>query len=124
MQSNEDDISAFDPDKMKRDKMLVMREFAQKLRGNIGKIPFAEDVTAAFYCAMDAKSPLFVKAVLFSALAYFIMPADVIPDIIAGLGYTDDASVLMAAISTVKKHVTEQHVEKARQFLKKEIKNS
>ncbi len=124
MQNNDEDISAFDPDKMQRDKKLVMREFGQKLRSNIGKIPFAEDVTAAFYCAMDTKSPLFVKAVLFSALAYFIMPADVIPDIIAGLGYTDDASVLMAAISTVKKHVTEQHIEKAKQFLKKEIKNS
>ncbi|WP_025899957.1 YkvA family protein [Sneathiella glossodoripedis] len=123
MTNDEDDISAFDPDKMQRDKKLVMREFAQKLRSNIGKIPFAEDVTAAFYCAMDTKSPLFVKAVLFSALAYFIMPADVIPDVIAGLGFTDDASVLMAAISTVKKHVTKEHTEKAKKFLNQEINN-
>ena len=117
MQDNDEDISAFDADKMQQEKKLVMREFGQKLRNNIGKIPFAEDVTAAFYCAMDANSPAFVKAILFGALAYFVMPADVIPDFIVGLGFTDDASVLMAAIATVKKHVTEKHVEKARRFL-------
>jgi uncharacterized membrane protein YkvA (DUF1232 family) len=97
-----------------------MREFAQKLRRNIGKVPFADDVTASFYCALDGKSPAFVKAVLFGALAYFIMPADVIPDFIAGVGFTDDASVLMAAMATVKKYVNEEHREKARVFLDKE----
>jgi len=120
MQTDDDDISAFDAEKMQNDKKLVMREFAQKLRSNLGKIPFAEDVTAAFYCAMDGDSPAFVKAILFGALAYFIMPADVIPDFIAGLGFTDDASVLMAAIATVKKYITEKHVQKARLFLEKE----
>ncbi len=120
MQENEEDISAFDAEKLQQDKKMVMREFGQKLRSNLGKIPFSEDVTAAFYCAMDGQSPAFVKAVLFGALAYFIMPADVIPDFIAGLGYTDDASVLMAAISTVQKHVKDDHKTKAKQFLEKE----
>ncbi|WP_169566091.1 YkvA family protein [Sneathiella limimaris] len=122
--TEEDDLYAFDQDKLDKDKKLVMREFGQKLRANIGKIPFAEDVTAAFYCAMDGDSPAFVKAILFGALAYFIMPADVIPDFIAGLGFTDDASVLMAAISTVQKHVTDRHRDRARKFLEKEQNNS
>lgn len=116
----EDDISAFDAAKLESDKRLVMREFAQKLRRNIGRIPFAEDVTAGFYCAIDSKSPAFVKAVLFGALAYFILPADVIPDFLVGVGFTDDASVLLAAMNTVKKHVTEEHRTKARSFLAKE----
>ncbi len=120
MQSDDEDTSAFDAEKLQSDKRLVMREFAQKLKSNLGKIPFAEDVTAAFYCAMDGKSPAFVKAVLFGSLAYFIMPADVIPDFIAGLGFTDDASVLMAAIATVKQHINDTHREKARDFLEKQ----
>ncbi len=120
MQIDDEDISAFDADKMKSDKRVVMREFAHKLRSNIGKIPFSDDVTASFYCAMDGKSPAFVKAVLFGALAYFIMPADVIPDFIAGLGFTDDASVLIAAMATVKRHINEEHRQKARIFLDKE----
>ena len=120
MQTDEDDISAFDADKMQNDKRLVMRDFAQKLRSNIGKIPFSDDVTASFYCAMDGKSPAFVKAILFGALAYFIMPVDVIPDFIAALGFTDDASVLVAAMATVKKYITDEHRQKARVFLEKE----
>jgi uncharacterized membrane protein YkvA (DUF1232 family) len=120
MTIDEDDISAFDAEKMQQDKRLVMREFGQKLRANLGKIPFADDVTAAFYCAMDGKSPAFVKAVLFGALAYFILPTDVIPDFIVGLGFTDDASVLLAALKTVSVHVKDAHKEKARIFLEKE----
>ncbi len=120
MEHDEEDTTAFDAEKMQNDKRLVMREFGQKLRSNLGKIPFSEDVTASFYCAMDGKSPAFVKAVLFGALAYFIMPADVIPDFIVGLGFTDDASVLLAATATVKKYITEPHREKAREFLEKE----
>ncbi|MEH6404856.1 MAG: YkvA family protein [Sneathiella sp.] len=120
MQTDDEDISAFDADKMRTDKMLVMREFGQKLRSNLGKVPFADDVTASFYCAMDGKSPAFVKAILFGALAYFIMPADVIPDFIAGLGFTDDASVLFAAMKTVQKHITDEHRVKANAFLEKE----
>ncbi len=120
MQEKDDDTSAFDAEKMEADKRLVMREFGQKLRTNLGKIPFVEDVTAAFYCAMDGQSPAFVKAVLFGALAYFIVPADVIPDFIAGLGFTDDASVLAAAIATVQKNITDKHRDKARDFLEKQ----
>jgi uncharacterized membrane protein YkvA (DUF1232 family) len=118
--SPENDTSAFDSEKLQNDKRLVMREFGHKLRKNIGKIPFSEDVTASFYCSIDSKSPAFVKAVLFGALAYFIMPADVIPDFLAGIGFTDDASVLMAAMATVQKYITDGHREKARAFLKKE----
>ncbi|MCF8465802.1 MAG: DUF1232 domain-containing protein [Sneathiella sp.] len=116
----ENDTSAFDSEKLQNDKRLVMREFGHKIRKNIGRIPFSEDVTASFYCAIDGKSPAFVKAVLFGALAYFVMPADVIPDFLAGIGFTDDASVLMAAMATVQKYITDGHREKARVFLKKE----
>ncbi len=36
-----------------------------------------------------------------AALAYFVLPIDVIPDFIAGFGFTDDAAVLYAAIRSV-----------------------
>jgi uncharacterized membrane protein YkvA (DUF1232 family) len=120
----EEDLSAFDEEQLQRDKKLVMREFGQKLRRNVGKIPFADDVAASFYCAVDGKSPAFVKAILFGALAYFIMPADVIPDFIAGLGFTDDASVLLAAMTAVSRHITEEHRTKANAFLEKETADS
>jgi len=119
MNIEDEDVSQFDADKMQADKRLVMREFGQKLKSSMGKIPFADDVTAAFYCAMDGKTPASVKAILFGALAYFIMPADVVPDFIVGLGFTDDASVIAAAIAAVRAHINDTHREKARAFLNK-----
>ncbi len=113
----DDDLKDFDGDKLQSDRLLVIREFAKKLKSNLGKIPFAEDVTACFYCAMDGNTPKFVKAVLFGALAYFIIPSDVIPDFIAGLGFTDDAGVLLAAMKTVHSHINDDHRDKAKAFL-------
>ena len=57
-------------------------------------IPFAEDLVAAYYCAFDPATPIRVRAILIGALAYFVLPLDVIPDFIAGLGFTDDVTVL------------------------------
>ena len=57
---------------------------------------------------------------LFGALAYFILPSDVIPDFIAALGYTDDASIMFAALKAVQAHIVESHRTRARRFLKKD----
>ena len=80
-------------------------------------MPFAEDLIAAHYCAFDRQTPLKVKAVLIGALAYFVLPADVIPDYLPVIGYTDDAAVLAAAIKLVASHITPEHREAARRTL-------
>ncbi len=51
---------------------------------------------------------------LLGAIAYFVLPADMIPDILAGLGFTDDASVLAAAIAAVGRHIRPHHRIRAR----------
>jgi uncharacterized membrane protein YkvA (DUF1232 family) len=114
------DNKDYDPGKLARDEAMVRDGFWDKLRATAGRIPFAEDVVAAYYCALDKQTPTYVKAMLFGALAYFIMPMDVIPDFIAGLGFTDDASVLTAALAAVARHLRPEHKEKARAILKKE----
>ena len=99
----------------------VRRNFWQKARKNIGRVPFIEEAVAAFYCATDRATPMAIRATLFGALAYFVMPFDVIPDFIAGLGYTDDAAVLLAAFTAAKSHITETHRARAREWLLKEL---
>jgi uncharacterized membrane protein YkvA (DUF1232 family) len=94
----------------------VEREFWRKLRRAAGRVPFAEDAVAAYYCAFDHKTPGFVRGILIGALAYFIVPADVIPDVVAGLGFTDDATVLTAAVTAVAGHIREPHRAAARRF--------
>ena len=76
----------------------VTRDFWPKLKKSLASVPFAEDVIASYYCAFDPATPFKVKGVLLGALAYFILPFDVIPDVLLGLGFTDDMAVLYAAI--------------------------
>jgi uncharacterized membrane protein YkvA (DUF1232 family) len=97
----------------------IARDFWPKLKRSLARIPFAEDVLAAFYCAFDSATPLKVKGILLAALAYFIMPLDVIPDVLLGLGFTDDMAVLYTAISMIRSHMTQAHRDKARQTLEK-----
>jgi len=97
----------------------IARDFWPKLKRSLARIPFAEDVLAAFYCAFDPLTPLKVKGILLAALAYFIMPIDVIPDVLLGLGFTDDMAVLYTAISMIRSHMTQAHRDKAKETLDK-----
>ncbi|PLT35166.1 YkvA family protein [Bacillus sp. V5-8f] len=40
--------------------------------------------------------------VIIGAILYFVMPADSIPDVLVGLGFTDDAAVIAFALKQVK----------------------
>jgi len=95
----------------------LRRKFWRKLRGVVARIPFAEDLLAAYYCAFDRATPLQVKATLVGAIAYFILPTDAIPDVLPVIGFTDDAAVLAAALRLVATHVTPEHRTVAREKL-------
>ncbi len=98
----------------------VRRNFWQKARKNIGRVPFIEEAVAAFYCATDRATPMAIRATLFGALAYFVLPFDAIPDFFVGLGFTDDAAILVAAFTAARMHITEAHRSRARAWLLKE----
>lgn len=102
------------------DRQIVQDGFWTKARRTLGRIPFTEDAVAAFHCATDSATPMTVRATLFGALAYFILPIDVIPDILLGIGYTDDAAVFLTAFTTCKTYINEDHRAKARAWLLKE----
>jgi uncharacterized membrane protein YkvA (DUF1232 family) len=108
-----------DPERLERDQSTVRTGFWAKIRATVGRVPFLKEAIAAFYCASDPATPLHVKAVLFGALAYFVLPFDAVPDIIAVLGFTDDAAVLFGAIRMVSSHITEEHHAKAQAWLAK-----
>ena len=105
------------PATIARNERIVDAGFWKKLRKVAGRIPFAEDAAAAYFCAGDPRTPSKVKALLLAALAYFVVPVDIIPDFVAGLGFTDDAAVLAFAISLVAGNITDGHRQRARQAL-------
>ena len=106
-------------DRLANDRESVRRRFWSKMKRVAAKLPFAEDLLAAYYCAFDKQTPRHVQAALLGALAYFILPFDFIPDMLPVLGFTDDAAVLAAAIRLVATHITPDHRAAARAALKR-----
>lgn len=95
----------------------VEKSFWEKLLRVAGRVPFAEEAAAAYFCATYPATPTRVKGVLIAALAYFVMPVDAIPDFVAGFGFTDDAAVLAMALGLVSGYVKPRHRECARKAL-------
>jgi uncharacterized membrane protein YkvA (DUF1232 family) len=100
-----------------QDERIVRRGFWRKLHRVAGQIPFAEDAAAAYFCTLDRTTPPKVKAILLAALAYFVMPFDLIPDVLAGIGFVDDAAVLALALGAVSGAIKESHRARARAVL-------
>lgn len=94
-------------------------EFWSKMRRTAGRVPFATELVAAWYCALDPRTPARAKAILLAAVAYFVMPVDLIPDFVAGLGFTDDAAAVFAAIRAVTPHITAEHRARAAESLRR-----
>ena len=99
----------------------VREKFWRTVKKAARQVPFMEDVVAAYYCELDARTPLRAKGILFAALAYFVMPADTIPDVMFGLGFTDDVAVLTAAIAAIRAHLTLAHRAAARRAMAESI---
>lgn len=96
----------------KREKS-IRKKFWPTFRKAVRYIPFSRDVVAAFYCALDPQTPMRVRGILLAALAYFVMPVDIIPDFFAVIGFTDDVAVLAAAFALVNGHIRPQHYDAA-----------
>ena len=92
-----------------RNESRVNKGFWKKFKRFARRIPFAEDLVAAYYCAIDPATPIQVRGVLMAALAYFILPTDLVPDFILGFGFADDATVLATAVALVSSHIKPEH---------------
>jgi uncharacterized membrane protein YkvA (DUF1232 family) len=82
-----------------------------------GKVPFTDDVLSMWYCARDPSTPTRVRAGIIGALAYFVLPADMVPDVIIGFGFSDDAAVLTAVLALVSSNIKPEHRDKAKSIL-------
>ncbi len=93
-----------------------------------------------FYMFKDQNVPVYAKSIIAAALAYFIFPADSIPDLTPIIGYSDDLGILLVSISQFAKYISPeimgktkdklvewfgelQEIEKQEETLKKRIEN-
>ena len=112
----------FEPaDRLAQDRESVRRRFWIKFRQTVAKLPFAEDLLAAYYCAFDRQTPRHVQVALLGALAYFILPFDLMPDMLPILGFTDDAAVVATAIRLFACNISPEHRLAARAALKRGV---
>jgi uncharacterized membrane protein YkvA (DUF1232 family) len=123
--ASSDHSVGFEPaDRLAQDRESVRRRFWKKLKQVVAKLPFAEDLLAAYYCAFDKQTPRHVQAALLGAIAYFILPFDFVPDVLPVLGFTDDAAILATAIRMVAGHITPEHRAAAQSALKRGVEDA
>ena len=89
-----------------------LEELFQRVENKLKVIPhIGNKLAVAASMASMAKSyaskeynkvPLGTIIAVISALAYFVSPIDVIPDIIPGLGHVDDAAIILACLKLVE----------------------
>lgn len=80
-------------------------------------IKAAYKVLQLFYVAQNPQCPKRVKAGIYGALGYFIMPFDAIADFVPFIGYTDDAAVIGAALVIAQFYINDEVRTKAKKKL-------
>ena len=92
------------------------KRFWAKL-GRYAKVAGREVVERAlqlYYAAQAPETPKWAQGVICSALAYFIVPLDVVPDFVPAVGYSDDLGVLAMALVSIAMYITPEVKRKAR----------
>jgi len=102
---------------IKVDERRVEGGFWPKLKRVAPRIPFLPDLLSVYYCARDPATPTGAKALLMAAVAYFVLPFDAVPDVLAGVGFTDDAAVIAAVLATLGGVLKSRHRQAARAFI-------
>lgn len=59
-----------------------------------------------YYVMKSPEVPIKHKGLIIGALGYLIMPADLVPDLIPMLGFTDDLSAIYFVVKTVSSSIT------------------
>ena len=61
-----------------------------------------------YYTLRRKDLPAKTRTIILGALGYLILPADVIPDLVPVLGFTDDIGILAAALAAVAMYVDDE----------------
>jgi uncharacterized membrane protein YkvA (DUF1232 family) len=109
--------AAMNDSNQEREEAAVRQGFWRKIAQVAATMPFTEDLLTAYYCAFDRHTPTHVRVALLGALAYFIAPFDILPDLLPVVGLTDDAAVLAAVFKIVWDNIQPIHRTAAREAL-------
>ncbi|HEQ3586014.1 TPA: DUF1232 domain-containing protein [Vibrio harveyi] len=95
------------------------KTFWRKMKNSVKKA--GEEIAVmgikSWLAMADSNTSVRHKAILGGALAYFVLPTDLVPDVLAGVGFTDDMAALTLAANSVGNVITDEHEEQAREKL-------
>ena len=95
------------------------KTFWRKMKNSVKKA--GEEIAVmgikSWLAMVDSNTSVRHKAILGGALAYFVLPTDMVPDVLAGVGFTDDMAALTLAANSVGNAITDEHEEQAREKL-------
>lgn len=74
-------------------------------------------VLLLYYVLQSEMVSMTEKAKIYGALGYFILPMDLIPDAIPGVGFTDDFAALVACVIAVSSNITPEIEQQAKDKL-------
>lgn len=90
---------------------VLRKHIAKYVIRHIAKLgrEVAINAFAIYYALIDKSIPTINKGVALGALAYFISPIDMIPDMLVGVGWIDDMAVLTGAAAALGTSIREDH---------------
>lgn len=89
-----------------------LKKFAKKAGSSV-----VYAVLLLYYTLQKPEVPKKTKAVIIGALGYFILPVDLMPDMLMGIGFTDDLGALGIALLQVAMYIDDDIKMKARMKL-------
>ena len=104
---------------MNRDRTTYSRYFTEsglfrKLREVRGQL--LETALLLYLILTDEETPRAVRVAITAVLGYLIWPWDGVPDMLPGIGLTDDLAVLMALLCSLERYITTEMRERAKRW--------
>ncbi|MGF1497302.1 MAG: YkvA family protein [Elainellaceae cyanobacterium] len=107
-QSDAEDLEYSDDKFLKK-----MKEFGTQAGKGL-----VEQAFIMWYVLHDPNTPTHAKLTIAGALAYWILPIDMVPDILPAIGFTDDLSIIATALAGIAMSITPEIRDKAKQQTK------
>lgn len=109
------------PAPLQRPEAFEERSFWSTLSRFAGRIGGAgvRQALTLYFAMRDPDTPRRAKATIAGALGYLVVPIDVIPDVLVGVGYGDDVTALALAAGVVAMHIKPEHRAAARARIEK-----
>ena len=107
----------YEPKQLAVIERVLRRRLWSRLWSRAASLPFAQDVIAAYFCAIDRRTPLAVKLTLLGTLSGFLLPQRLVPKILRSLVLGGDVAMLLGALQSLAAHIRPEHRLRARLVL-------